>query len=516
MKRFLVLFFFIVYTTLFSFESKFLLLSTNELEYNILKYPEEYPLKISTLVASGVKDVSNYLKKINNFESSISNQLISDKVENAKIIFKEMHRNFLKKYGEKYYYFQDLFEKGFFNCMSATMFYSILLEDFGYDFKGILLPTHIFTLLYVDGKEIDVENTSINGFDIRTNLQAQREFKRMTGFDYTRDSNKIEVIGKKDILATYYANIAALEIANKNYEKAFQYAIKSYIITTNVSIVKSNTMAIYSEYILYLDQKRDYEKALSVCEEGLNISKVFLDIYYYIIMNYISFLIDKGEYEKAYNLKNKDNLPLFVKEHYYFSLFEKVKNDYNKMYELTLEAYNELKDSKEVKKIIFNAMYMFIEKAYENEENFLRLYELVKGLKEAKNYIDDYYYTLLSKYYERKDFDKVLELYQRSRKYTREKDIDILAINSLNNKASKEIENENYYEAEKILSLAYEIDKKNHIATKNLLNFYRVIVKKMIYKKNYKNADNFLKNGLKYFPQDKQLLLYKEELKNLK
>ncbi|MCX7820715.1 MAG: hypothetical protein N2258_03470 [Brevinematales bacterium] len=517
MRKILVLVFLLISYS-FAFESKFLNLSTNDIEYNIVKDTDKYPLKISTLIASKVKNISNYIEKINNFEVFVSNKFSTDRLRNAKIIFDEMHKNFLKKYGVNYYFLDELIDRGFFNCMSATAFYSILLEDFGYEFKAIGLPTHIFTLLLLDGREIDIENTSPYGFDIRTNLSAQESFRRLTGFNYTRDTNLVEIFDKKGILASLYANIAAIELNKKNYESAFQNVVKAYMIYPYMTLIKTNTVTIYFEYCLYLERLKEYEKALEVCEEGMLISEnSFLNLYYNITMNYLTYLLGKGEDKKAFQfLKNKEkkyNFPLEIKENYYFYLIERERNNYDKMYNILLEAIVELKESKNLNKLIYNVMYFLIENKYDREDDFLRIYNFVKNDLDAREYLSSYYETIGVEYLKKKEYDRLIDLRERSRKYLISKELDSMVIDVYSIRAKGEIENKEFEKAEKNLITALNIDNKNSRAISNLLNFYRFVVGELINKKDYKRANSFLENGLNYFPKDKKLLEYKEFLK---
>ncbi len=515
MKKFFL--FLLLFSYASGFESKFLNLSTNDIEYSILKSPDKYPLKTSLLIASKVKNISNYIQKIDNFEFSVSNRFTSDRLKNAKIIFDEMHKNFLKQYGVNYYYLDELIDRGYFNCMSATGLYSIFLEDFGYEFKAIGLPTHIFTLLLIDGKEIDIENTSPYGFDIRTNISAQREFKRMTGFDYTRESNLVEIFDKNGILASLYANIAALELSRKNYESAFQNILKAYMIYPYLTLVKTNTITIYFEYVLYLDKKKDYDKALEVCEEAIKISEnSFLNLYHNVAMNYVKHLIGKGEDKKAFQLikskEEKYKFPLLIKENYYFYLIEKEKNSFEKMYNILLEAINELKNSEDLNKLIYNVMYFLIERKYDKEDDFLKVYNLLKDDSQAKDYLNSYYQTIAIEYLNKKDYDGVIELRNRSRKYLISSELDSITIDAYALKGKDNIKNKEFEKAEKNFIMAYSIDKKNSRASSNLINFYRFVVGELINNKDYKQANSFLKNGLNYFPQDKKLLEYKNFL----
>lgn len=52
-----------------------------------------------------------------------------------------------------------------FNCISSSMLYAVLARKLGFDGKGVMLPSHAFIELYLDGKTAEVETTSPKGFD---------------------------------------------------------------------------------------------------------------------------------------------------------------------------------------------------------------------------------------------------------------------------------------------------------------------------------------------------------------
>lgn len=79
-------------------------------------------------------------------------------------VFNVTHRQFLKEY-RQYSGFNNLFEGGQYDCVTATALYSLLLTEFGYEHQIIETKYHIFMLVKsVDG-EILIESTDpIDGF----------------------------------------------------------------------------------------------------------------------------------------------------------------------------------------------------------------------------------------------------------------------------------------------------------------------------------------------------------------
>lgn len=70
-----------------------------------------------------------------------------------------------------------LFDSGYYNCISSALLYMVLAHQLGLEVNGVLMPSHAFVeLVLPGGKRIDIETTSLNGFDIQhTEEFYQRE-----------------------------------------------------------------------------------------------------------------------------------------------------------------------------------------------------------------------------------------------------------------------------------------------------------------------------------------------------
>lgn len=60
----------------------------------------------------------------------------------------------------------EIFRSGKYNCISSTMLYLYLAKKLHLNAQAVVLPTHTFVQLNLDkGKKVEVETTSINGYD---------------------------------------------------------------------------------------------------------------------------------------------------------------------------------------------------------------------------------------------------------------------------------------------------------------------------------------------------------------
>jgi hypothetical protein len=77
--------------------------------------------------------------------------------------FRQAHRTLLKNY-KAYSQFPEIFDSGTYDCLSATTLFSLVLDEFGFDYKIIETNYHIFIVVDADQKQILLESTDkING-----------------------------------------------------------------------------------------------------------------------------------------------------------------------------------------------------------------------------------------------------------------------------------------------------------------------------------------------------------------
>ncbi len=124
------------------------------------------------------------ISKMNQFISKLQekrNKLKSD--ENfLRYAFRESHKTLLINY-KAYSQFPEMFDSGNYDCLSATAFFSVVLDKFGFDYKIVETNYHIFLMVEADNKKILLESTDKrNGFvssnqSINDRLTTYRENK---------------------------------------------------------------------------------------------------------------------------------------------------------------------------------------------------------------------------------------------------------------------------------------------------------------------------------------------------
>lgn len=96
-------------------------------------------------------------------------------VDKAKVLHDAMHTDFFKTdddgnsligYDADQSQLTHIFSNQEFNCISSTMLYLVLARKLNWDVDAVLLPSHTYVQLYDNNKIIEIETTSIHGFNI--------------------------------------------------------------------------------------------------------------------------------------------------------------------------------------------------------------------------------------------------------------------------------------------------------------------------------------------------------------
>lgn len=261
------------------------------------------------LMASGVynaEKLSFYKQIIDRMAYDISNSLQIQKLsryDTAKFIFEYLHKNLFKAYLEKSTDLDQLFDTGYYNCVNSTAIYNMLLKRFGFEPKVIQLSDHIFSVIYLDNYRVEVETTTKKGFDVVRNPDAIKELKEKTSYVYVPEGKGMRVeIGDEGLVASMYANQVLNYKDIKGYNEILKASIKALMLETNLFLAYTNLRSSYVGLFSDYASSKNYPLAIQLAEESLEIFtndreiKEFLKATYY---NYVLYLIDSKDFQKA-------------------------------------------------------------------------------------------------------------------------------------------------------------------------------------------------------------------------
>lgn len=157
-------------------------------------------------------------------------------------IFYKTHTSLLHEY-ERLATMDETLKTGKFGCLTGTAIYAIILEHFGYKYRIIELPNHVFIHLSLEDTSYVFESTLQFGGFMRTTAEMDKLLKQpwvshrnITKLstvgewftDFQMVSGNYKVIDLKALAGLQYFNEAAKLYQIKNYVEAMDLAFEAY------------------------------------------------------------------------------------------------------------------------------------------------------------------------------------------------------------------------------------------------------------------------------------------------
>ena len=133
-----------------------------------------------------------------------------------------LHGRVLRTYAEEQTRVDVALATGRYNCVSSAVLYMILARAAGLSVAGVRTRDHAFCAVRLDGALIDVETTTVAGFDPGAKREFQDQFGRVTGFTYVaanRDPSRVET-DERGLLSLIPQNLASLATQQRRFAEA--------------------------------------------------------------------------------------------------------------------------------------------------------------------------------------------------------------------------------------------------------------------------------------------------------
>ncbi len=135
----------------------------------------------AALVASGVADEEARRAARARLEPGLARALaevagLSDPEARGRALLAALHRHLLGTYREEASTLIDVIEHQRFNCVSATLLYNALAERADLLVKAVILPSHVFSVLFTGRGPIEVETTTPQGFAPKRGTRTYVQF----------------------------------------------------------------------------------------------------------------------------------------------------------------------------------------------------------------------------------------------------------------------------------------------------------------------------------------------------
>ncbi len=171
---------------------------------------------------------NNYFALLRNSLDELIRENILNKKTNKriKVAYSSVHKRFLKKYNDNEY-FPIIFQVGTYNCVSATMLYSLVFDELKIPYKVMASPSHVYLTanpgpnsIVIETTNPSFENTIFNGDFKRQYADYLRTSKLISEDEYKNKSTE-EIFEQKfkEVKEASFYNLAGFQYYNKALTK---------------------------------------------------------------------------------------------------------------------------------------------------------------------------------------------------------------------------------------------------------------------------------------------------------
>ncbi|MEL6670577.1 MAG: hypothetical protein AAFR61_00150 [Bacteroidota bacterium] len=175
------------------------------------------------------------------------------------LLYEAIHAQYFTQYVENPV-FSDIFTKGTYNCVTATLLYAMALERYEIPYTIRKTPTHVYALLYPDTEKILFESTSpASGYAYINPRRVEAYRKQLVANKLISEAEsrapeflEKHILGDSalnftELLGVQYANYGIRLGENAQYQAAFQSLEKAYKFYPDryIQALLSHMMALY-------------------------------------------------------------------------------------------------------------------------------------------------------------------------------------------------------------------------------------------------------------------------------
>jgi tetratricopeptide (TPR) repeat protein len=241
---------------------------------------QTWSLEEAALLASGVtegKKRKAYLDQFNELAAQARKATAAASTAQARgeQLLRFLHGGPMKKgYSAKQTTLSGILDTGQFNCVSSALLFNALAGKLGLDARGVEVPDHAFSIVYVGTRGLDVETTTPQGFNPSRTREAQERFKGLTGFAYIpehRRESRREIRDAGLVAILYYNRGVALAREGRHHEALLCYFRALNLDPEFASAVK-NALASLANWGVALAKEKKFAEGLEVLSAGLRLA----------------------------------------------------------------------------------------------------------------------------------------------------------------------------------------------------------------------------------------------------
>ena len=270
------------------------------------------PLALETLIhaslrASGVaeSDTPAPAAAINDYILKMKAEIPPDwnDREKAEYVLTFLHENIFQRYDEFQTRIDQVLSRGSFNCVSSAVLYMIFSRSVGIPVVGIGTADHAFCAVVLADGRVDVEATSVYGFDPGKKREFHDAFGNVTGYSYVPPSQYggRADLSEKQLIALILQNRISLLESGKKYAQAVELAVDRFAIAPGES-THSHLVRGVLNYAAGLNERREHKEAIDFLDRFVDAygwSVSLKDIYAILHYNRVVVLIQGGAFSQA-------------------------------------------------------------------------------------------------------------------------------------------------------------------------------------------------------------------------
>lgn len=257
--------------------------------------------------APGQVVLAQYDKLVQEVQSKSYQQM--ELAERGEAVLRLMYRDVLKKYVLTESSLTALFQKGQYNCVSATLLYVALAKEAGLETVIYKTTDHSFCAVKVADRLIEVETTNPYGFDPGTKkaLPAQKKGTTAWAVIPQRYYNNKIVISDRVLASLVGGNISTLAMKRNDYALAVPLSIARYEFTrkedtTAARQVKTELDVVATNYVSHLQKQGRQLAALNWLDAALaqwESSDIWQDCIDVVVHNSVVYYLNQSQVETA-------------------------------------------------------------------------------------------------------------------------------------------------------------------------------------------------------------------------
>ena len=261
----------------------------------------------AALVLSGTPDqeIAPLTEKINLLLRELSAEIQADwePYRIGEYILEFLHQRVFTLYDEYQTRVDIALETGYFNCVSSAVLYLIFARSLGLPVQGVSTLDHAFCTVVLQGEIVDIETTTLHGFDPGKKKEFVDDFGNITGYSYVppSDYSRRQTINEKKLLSLILQNRISLLERRRMFAEAIQLSVDRYVFSPDAE-TDGHMIRAFLNYAALLNERHNYDDAidfLSLAVENYGWRADYKKIFGILGYNIVVDLIQREQYSEA-------------------------------------------------------------------------------------------------------------------------------------------------------------------------------------------------------------------------